>query len=58
MRTITHINEENQSQSVVPYETLPQINLLQARVPSQKNTRVWKMHSLQSGCYGHMTGKI
>ena len=47
----------NQSQSVVPYETLPEINLLQVRVPSQKNTRAGKMHSSKPSCYDHLTGE-
>ena len=49
--------KRNQSQNVVPYETLPEINLLQARVPFQKNTRVQKMHSPKPGCYDHVTGE-
>ena len=39
-------------------ENLPEINLLQARVTSQKNTRALKMHSQQPGCYGHVIGEI
>ena len=57
----THISEENSHslqaqpvQNVVPYE----INLLQVRIPSQKNTSARKMHYPQSGCYDHFTGEI
>ena len=42
--------KRNQSQNVVLYKNLLKINLLQARVPSQKNTRAQKMHSPQPGC--------
>ena len=34
------------------------IILLRARVPSQKNTRMWKMHSPQPVCYDHVTREI
>ena len=36
----------------------PEINLLQASVPSQKSTRARKIHYPQSSCYDHVTGKI
>ena len=44
-KTVMHC-ERDQSQSVAlsGYENLPEINLLQAQVPSQKNTRVLKIH--------------
>ena len=34
-RTVIH-SKPNQSQNAVPYQTLPELDLLQARVPSQK----------------------
>ena len=37
-KTVIHC-KRSQSQNVVPYEALPEMNLLQAGVPSQKNTR-------------------
>ena len=56
-KTVMHCKHD-QSQSVAAHENLPEINLLQARVTSQKNARALKMHSPQPGCYGHMIGEI
>ena len=56
-KTVIHC-KRNQFQNAVPYETLSEINLLQAQVPSQKNTRARKMHSPQPDCYDHVTGEI
>ena len=58
-KTVMH-SKRDQSQSVAlsGHENLPEINLLKAQVPSQKNTRALKMHWLQPGCYGHMIGEI
>ena len=58
-KTVMHCKCD-QSQSVVlsGYENLPEINLLQAQIPSQKNTRALKMHSPKPGCYGHVIGEI
>ena len=47
-----------QSLSVAAHVNLPEVNLLQARVTSQKNARALKMHSGQPGCYGHVIGEI
>ena len=65
MWLITHASEENrhslQAQlvpNVVRCGTLTEINLLQVRIPSQKNTRARKMHSPRSGCYNHVTSEI
>ena len=43
--------KRNQSQNVVPHKILPEINLLR-KIPG------CKIHSLQPGCYDHVTGKI
>ena len=58
-KTVMHCKHD-QSQNVVPCENLHQINLLQlqARIPSQKNTRALKVHLRQPGCYDHVTGEI
>ena len=50
--------KRDQSQSVAAIENLPEINLVQALVPSQRNTRALKMHSPQPGCFGHVMGEI
>ena len=44
-KTVTHCKrDQSQSVALSGYENLPEINLLQAQVSSQKNTRVLKMH--------------
>ena len=49
--------DHSQSVDLSGYENLPEINLLQAQVPSQKNTRALKIHWLQPGCYDHVIGE-
>ena len=51
-------SKRDQSNSVAAQENLPEINLLQARVTSQKNGKALKMHSLQPGFHGHVIGMI
>ena len=48
----------DQSRSAAAIDNLPEINLVQALVPSQRNTRALKMHSPQPGCFGHVMGEI
>ena len=58
-KTVMHCKrDQSQSAALSGYKSLPEINLLQAQVPSQKNTRVLKMRSPQPGCYGHVIDEI
>ena len=58
-KTVMHCkHDQSQSVALSKYENLPEINLLQAQVPSQKFTRALRMRSPQPGCYGHMIGEI
>ena len=54
-KTVTHCKrDQSQSVALSGNENLSEINLLQAQVPSEKNTRALKMHWPQPGCYGHV----
>ena len=44
-KTVMHCKrDQSQSVALSGHENLPEINLVQAQVPSQKNTRALKMH--------------
>ena len=58
-KTVMHWKrDQSQSVALFGYETLPEINLLQAQVQSQTNARALEMDWPQLGCYDRVIGKI